>query len=210
MFDLVICDLDGTLIESIGDIHACLMHTLDHFGLPQFPVETTSSYVGDGTRLLLQRAAGDKYHEDMLTFFVKHYSDHPADHAFLYPGIMPFLMRLHEISHHAAILSNKTSPIVMKIAEHFRLRCFFEAVHGGECFQHKKPSPMPLIELMNRFNARPERTIMIGDSSHDIDAGHEAGTKTCFCLWGYGTVAQHTPTVSVHSPVALFDAISIL
>lgn len=186
---LAIFDMDGTLIDTIGDIHACLNRTLTVYGYAPVDLESTKRYVGNGMRQLVINAVGEaNFTDQMETYFRAIYKDNMMNTTKTIDGITDILEYLDGAGVRAVVLSNKIRPIVNDMVNYFKISKYFWNWYGGDSFGVKKPSPVPVEGIMDKHRARPEETIMIGDSSSDILAGAQAGAKTCFCAYGYGTL----------------------
>jgi phosphoglycolate phosphatase len=186
-FDLVVFDLDGTLVDSLQDLAASVNFTLMHYGACALSASSIQNFVGDGTQALVQRsfqAAGiESRWQEALPEFLKHYQPHCLSTTRPYPGIPETLQRLHK-QVKLAVLTNKPSASTNHILEGLQLRQFFDAIAGGDTFQHRKPDPRGLRSLMKQFDATPKRTLMVGDSQIDMETGRRAGAWTCGVAYG--------------------------
>lgn len=84
-----------------------------------------------------------------------------------------------------AVISNKAEHLVKIILKTLKSDHYFERMYGGDSFEEKKPSPLPLIETIKELNVDPSEVLMVGDSDNDTISGSKAGTKTCFCTYGF-------------------------
>jgi phosphoglycolate phosphatase len=184
--DLLIFDLDGTLIESKWDIAYAVNLTLVELGLPERPVDDIFGFVGDGVKRLLRLAVGednlDRY-EQALKVFRGHYLDHCLDRTVFYPGIEPMLQ--HFARTEKAVATNKsieyTRVILNGLGQHY-----FPVVVGGDNGFGLKPEPGMLLHIMDQIGASKERTVLVGDSTNDINGGHNAGIRVCAVGYGMG------------------------
>jgi phosphoglycolate phosphatase len=205
---LAIFDLDGTILDTLQDIHNCLDETMIHFGLNRFSIETTKSFVGDGIRRLVIRAAGeDNFKDEMETYFRTLYAVKMTDNTKVIDGYTEIFEYLKNNQIKTVILSNKIASLTGGLVEHFGIDKYFSKWYGGDSFGAKKPSPIPVENIVKDCGADKNRTIMIGDNHTDIESGHYAGVKTCFCTFGYGTVSEVKPDFTVDNP---HELISIL
>jgi len=200
--NLVIFDMDGTVIDTIQDIHSSLLTTLDHYKLPHVTLDMTKQYVGSGMRRLVINAAGEQlFKDEMETYFRTIYKERMMDNTAVIEGfqaVFDLIAKRPDIQ--TAILSNKNRQIVDDMIQAFGLQGYFDGWYGGDSYGVKKPSPEGILGIMNEFDSKPSETIMIGDSSGDILAGQRAGAKTCFCTYGYGTLKNVTADYTVDSP----------
>lgn len=198
---LVIFDMDGTIIDTIHDIHSSLITTLEHYGFPPVSIEMTKQYVGSGMRQTVINAVGeDNFKDEIESYFRAVYKERMMDNTKLMDGfenILEYIDKHEEIK--AVVLSNKIRQIADDMISAFGIQRYFADWFGGDSFGVKKPSPDGILGIMKRYGAKPEETIMIGDSSGDILAGVRAGCKTCFCTYGYGTLKNVKPDFTAGS-----------
>jgi phosphoglycolate phosphatase len=187
-YSLLIFDLDGTLIDSAPDICTALGLTLRERGLPAPDVQTTRRLVGEGQRVLIERAlgwaGGDVAQVDeVLPRFREHYSEHLCEATVLYPGVEQVLAALPRPR---AVATNKPGAWARRLVEHLGLLPSFEWVLGEDDVGARKPDPRLLLHICRLAGVRPERALMIGDSRIDLRAAEAAGMDAALCTWGYG------------------------
>jgi len=198
---LAIFDLDGTILDTLQDIHECLDETMKHFGLARFSIDTTKSYVGDGIRRLVIRAAGEEnFKDEMESFFRSLYAERMTLNTKVIDGYDRIFDYLSKNDIKTVILSNKIASLTGELVVHYGIDRYFDKWYGGDSFGKKKPSPVPVENIVSDYGADKSRTIMIGDNHTDIESGFHAGVKTCFCTFGYGTVSEVKPDFTVNSP----------
>jgi len=209
MFTFVIFDLDGTLVDTIDDIHESLNCTLKHFGFPLLKLQMTKSYVGDGMRKLVERAVGaDNFSSEIETHFRKIYSENIINKTKLFDGIPELLQELQNIQIDSVVISNKSIALTEKIIKYFHMEKTINEWYGGDSFKTKKPSPEPVLKALENHKVENKHAIMIGDNHTDILAGSAAGIKTCFCSYGYGSIGSSTPDFYADKPTELIRIIS--
>ena len=182
--------MDGTLIESKWDIATSVNLTLAELGLPQRPLEEIFGFVGDGVKQLLRLSVGESSRvtfEEALGVFRGQYLAHCLDRTTFYPGIGEMLT--HFAGKRKAVATNKaieyTNVILQGLgADHF------EYVVGGDHGFGLKPEPGMLLQVMKELNVLPEQTVLIGDSTNDINGGHNAGIRVCAVGYGMGNRAK--------------------
>lgn len=188
--DLLIFDLDGTLIESKWDIAQSVNYTLAALELPERPMEEIFGFVGDGVKRLLRLAVGEgnqtKF-DEALKVFRSYYLEHCLDRTSFYPGIEPMLR--HFAHKDKAIATNKSIEYTRVILnglgpQHFRYMV------GGDNGFGLKPEPGMLLHIMKKAGAPKERTVLVGDSTNDINGGHNAGIRVCAVGYGMGNRAK--------------------
>jgi phosphoglycolate phosphatase len=206
--DLLIFDLDGTLIESKWDIATCVNLTLGELGLPLRAQEEIFGFVGDGIKRLLRQAVGDTNearYEDALRVFRGHYLQHCLDRTRYYPGVETMLA--HFMHKHKAVATNKAIEYTTKILAGLGNHHFAHVVGGDDGFG-LKPEPGMLRAIMEKLGVPKERAVLVGDSTNDINGGHNAGIKVCAVGYGMGDrekMAACGPEWFVETPEELME-----
>ena len=201
--DLVIFDLDGTLIDSKKDLVNAVNATRAHMHMPPLTDDTVASYIGNGAPILIRRALGEEATEDQvkeaLEYFIEYYRDHALDYTRLYDGVEASLARLSSAGVGMAVLTNKPVRISRLILDGLGVRARFGQVYGGNSFDFKKPNPIGIQRLMEEFGAAPGRTMMVGDSSVDIRTARNAQVMSCGVTYGFQpeTLAEPRPDILV-------------
>ena len=188
--DLLIFDLDGTLIESKWDIAVAVNLTLAELDLPERSKEEIFSFVGDGVKRLLRSSVGEENqsrYEEALRVFRGHYLAHCLDHTRFYPGVEAVLA--HFARKAKAIATNKALDYTLKILEGLGHHHFAYVV-GGDNGYGLKPEPGMLLKVMEELQIDKDRTVLIGDSTNDINGGHNAGIRVCAVGYGMGNRAK--------------------
>ena len=184
--ELLVFDLDGTLIDSKDDLVHSVNAVRLRMGLDALPEETVASYVGRGVVLLMKQALGDMATEETVAqaveFFFEYYRAHMLDNTVPYPGVVETLDRLQ--SRRMAVLTNKPVLFSQAILDGLGLSRYFVRVYGGNSFAQKKPDPMGLFALMQEASVTGDRTMMVGDSETDVLVGRNAGAWTCGLTYG--------------------------
>ena len=185
--DLIIFDLDGTLVDSRQDIANAVNFTLKQMGYPQKSVSEITSYVGNGIRELIKRSLGKQNEEvaaKALSIFEGYYCDHSSDYSELYPGVRDMLEFFK--GKRKIIVTNRNYEFAVLTLKLKGIYGYFEKIIGGDNVACMKPSSCPLDESMLSANASKERTIMVGDMTVDVEAGKNAGVLTCGVTYGLG------------------------
>jgi phosphoglycolate phosphatase len=206
--DLLIFDLDGTLIESKWDIAKSVNLTLVDLGLPERPLEEIFGFVGDGVKKLLRLAVGEQNQErfdEALNVFRRHYLAHCLDQTVFYPGVEPMLE--HFSRKQKAVATNKsieyTRVILNGLGAHH-----FPVVVGGDNGFGLKPEPGMLLHVIETVGASKDRTVLVGDSTNDINGGHNAGIRVCAVGYGMGNrekMAACKPDWFIERPEELME-----
>ncbi|MGO9435728.1 MAG: HAD-IA family hydrolase [Terracidiphilus sp.] len=214
---LLVFDLDGTLIDSAQDLCNSVNATLAQFRRPPLPDEVIASYIGNGAQLLVRRAfaADDGIEPDEETlargyaFFLDYYREHKLDYTYAYDGVLEALAALRSVYDQSdstpramAVLTNKPVRPARAICEALGLAPYFLNICGGNSFSTKKPDPEGLFALMQEAGARPEQTVMIGDSQVDVQTARNAGAWCVGCTFGLapGSLETIPPDILVDLP----------
>jgi len=201
--DLLIFDLDGTLIDSKLDLVHSVNAARHLMGLPNISEQLVSSYIGDGAPVLMRRALGpaasDADVQRALEFFLAYYRDHMLDNTCLYPGVREALDGLLEGGAKMAVLTNKPVRISRAIIDGLGLGGHFFQVYGGNSFEQKKPDPVGIETLLTESGAARERTIMVGDSGVDVRTARNARVLACGVSYGFQpeSILQDPPDILV-------------
>lgn len=204
--DLLIFDLDGTLIDSKDDLAQSVNATREWMGLPPLEHDTVSSYVGNGAPVLIRRALGPEVSEAdvarALEYFLKHYGEHKLDHTRAYAGIPEALEELQRDGVAMAVLTNKPMNASRGILEGLGLVRYFARIYGGNSFDQKKPHPIGVDTLLSELNVQRERALMVGDSSIDVRTAHNARILCLGVTYGFQpeSFAEDPPDMMVDRP----------
>ena len=211
--DLLIFDLDGTLIDSRLDLAQSVNATRAHLGMPALDNERVYSYVGNGAPVLIRRALGEQAGEaevqEALEFFLEHYREHALDFTTLYPGVRESVARLRAAGKRLAVLTNKPVKISRAIVDGLGVGEHFFRVYGGNSFEFKKPHPIGVEALMKEAGVDRGGALMIGDSSVDIQTARNAGVRSCGVTYGFqpDSLADPAPDLLVDRMEDLADLI---
>ncbi|MDP8982777.1 MAG: HAD-IA family hydrolase [Acidobacteriota bacterium] len=187
--DLLIFDLDGTLIDSRLDLADSVNATRRYMELPPIDNELVYSYVGNGAPVLMRRALGPEVSDAdvarALDFFIRYYSQHCLDNTALYPGVREALDLFRERGARLAVLTNKPVRISGQIVRGLGLGDHFFRIYGGNSFEQKKPDPIGIETLLSETGLARDRAVMVGDSAVDIRTARNAGIQSCGVLYGF-------------------------
>ena len=188
-FDIAVFDLDGTLIDSKGDIASSLNWTLTQLDLDPIPLAVIESFVGNGIQPLITKsviAAGSPEREEAaLALFRDRYWECLLDTTETFPGVIDTIIKLQNRIQ-MAVVSNKMERYTVKILEGLNMAKYFGGlVYGGDTLPVKKPDPAALLDIASKLGASTERMVIVGDSAVDIEAGKRAGAATIGVTYGY-------------------------
>jgi phosphoglycolate phosphatase len=199
--DLLIFDLDGTLIDSRMDLVNAVNATRVHMGKAELSHERVYSYVGNGAPVLIRRALGDQATEfelqEALEFFLEYYREHDLDYTKLYAGVKDSLARLSAAGKQMAVLTNKPLRMSQHIVQGLGVADYFVKVYGGNSFDFKKPNPIGIRTLMDITGIGADRTLMVGDSSVDVQTARNAGVRCCGVTYGFQPETLNDPAPDV-------------
>jgi phosphoglycolate phosphatase len=187
--DLVIFDLDGTLVDTVPDIAGALGAALGEIGVPAPPLEVVKTLVGDGGRVLIQRAlalAGvDGDLDALFAAFLAAYRAHVSDRSVVYPGVTAALDRLRDAGVASAVITNKPGDIARRLLDDLALADRFVAVIGdGDGFP-RKPDPSAALSLFASRGTQPARVAVVGDGLPDVRTARAVGARAISAAWGY-------------------------
>jgi len=185
-----IVDLDGTLIDTLGDFVVAVNAMLRELGYAQVDRRFLEHTIGKGSEHLIRRtlaqvgAPADAY-DSAFALYQRHYLAINGQHAPIYPGVVEGLQRLRELGLVLACLTNKPRPFVRPLLQVKGLEAYFAVVFDGDAFERKKPDPLPLLKTCEALGRAPSQTLMIGDSSNDAQAARAAGCPVVLVSYGY-------------------------
>lgn len=201
VFDLVVFDLDGTLIDSAPDLHVALNAALAGDGRRPLTLIEVESIVGDGAAVLVRRAlalTGGTVPEDegvaaLTTRFLAIYEQQAAELTRPYAGVPETLASLADSGFGLGVCTNKPERLSRQILQQLDLSRYFQAVIGGDSLNGiRKPDPRHLLAAVEALGGRPEKTVMVGDSVNDVAAARALGVPVIIRAGGYGQVSAES------------------
>lgn len=215
----VLLDLDGTLLDTVLDLHAAANGMLADLGRPPVAVEDIRAYVGRGIPNLVKRVLAGKLEAaddpnpplaDALVSFKKHYEHFNGRAARPFPGVLEGLDAFKAMGLPLGVITNKAQAFTMPLLERTGLMPYLSVAVAGDMLPKPKPDPMPLVWACGRMNVSPADTLMIGDSVHDFHAGRNAGCTVFLVPYGYNE-GQDVRGLAADAIVAsIKDAASII
>ena len=212
-FDLVIFDLDGTVVDSLPDIAAALNRTLRGAGREPLPLAQVGSYVGDGAAKLVQRALPDGFPADALERLVAEFRIQYAAGLCVetrpYPGIEAMLQAF-AAAVPLAIFTNKPSDLARPLLQQLQLDRYFAHVIGDGDGYARKPAPDAGRWLLERHGGDARRALVVGDGVPDMRFAHALGARAAAVSWGYSardSLAAENPSWLVDRPQDLIEVV---
>ncbi|MBI5599659.1 MAG: phosphoglycolate phosphatase [Deltaproteobacteria bacterium] len=185
---LIIFDLDGTLIDSSGDIAWAANRALIDMGQEALDPAVIKAAIGWGVKALFERVMPGESAETIgmaREIFLGYYGGRLMEETVIYPGVMDTLAHFHAKGKKLAVVTNKSIGLTERIMDGLGLRRFFAMVLGGDSVANKKPHPEPLLLVMERLGSAPTETVFVGDSAIDCETGHRAGVWTIGAGYGF-------------------------
>ncbi len=185
-----IIDLDGTLVDTLGDFDVALNFALAELSLPPIARADIAVMIGQGSDHLIRSAlshvhADPSLYEQAWLAYQRHYLAINGAHSQLFPGVLEGLQAFKRAGLKLACVTNKPTEFAVPLLQAKGLAGFFEVVYGGDAFERKKPDPMPLHKSCEALGAAPARTLMVGDSRNDARAARAAGCPVILVTYGY-------------------------
>ena len=186
MDNLVVFDLDGTLIDSLADIRQAVNHVRNAAGLDDISLDMARRCVGNGADLLIDRTIPEEAmeHNRALALFKEYYQKHNTDLTRLYPQTQECLAKLRKAGCVLCTASNKPASACEPLLESFGIRQYFTEVIGGGAGFPLKPEPDVLLFLKEKYPNM--NNFMCGDHYTDLECGRRAGFTTILAAYGFG------------------------
>lgn len=189
MIKAVIFDLDGTLLDTLPDIHLCLNGCLKEFSLPQLSFETTKKYVGNGAKKLVERAVGDRLdlNEKVYKLYAERFAECDNSHTELFPYEEETLKNLKSAGIALNIITNKPQRATDRVYAKFLANFGFSIVLGQTEYYPLKPNPASTAAILDKLKLKKEECVFVGDGETDIETARAAQIECVSVLWGYRT-----------------------
>ncbi|MBQ1646586.1 MAG: HAD-IIIA family hydrolase [Prevotella sp.] len=201
-----IFDLDGTLLDTLNDLHASCNYALRTHGMPERSLEEVRQFVGNGVKKLMERAIPDGLEnplfEETLQTFRQHYLLHNLDTTLPYPGIMEMLQQLKAQGKRIAVVSNKFYAATQDLCKHFFGDTIQVAIGEREDIK-KKPAPDTVLEALRQLQVTRQDAVYVGDSEVDVETARNSGIPCISVLWGFRSksfLLSHGATTFIETP----------
>ena len=196
--EMVLLDLDGTLVDTVPDLTYCLDSMLRELSLPEAGETKVRKWVGNGIEQLVKRGLSNNVvpndfdkepeallYEKALPIFINSYRENACKHSQLYNGVREGLEYLTSNDFKLGCVTNKLSQFTNTILETLKIQDVFGIVISGDTLPKKKPDPMPLLHAAKHFGVSPSQALMVGDSISDVSAARAAGFQVLCVSYGY-------------------------
>jgi len=211
---MVLIDVDGTLVDSVPDLAFCVDEMMKQLGMPVHGEDRVREWVGNGVERLTQRALigqldgepDEALFEKAYPIFLELYADNTSKRSKLYPGVKQGLDYLKQAGYRLGCVTNKAEQFTVPLLKDLGVHDYFEIVVSGDSLPKKKPDPMPLLHAAEFFGVEPENALMIGDSVSDVTAARAAGFQIVCMTYGY----NHGVDIRDAQPDAVMDSMAEL
>jgi len=211
---LVLCDLDGTLADSIPDLAYASQCMARDLNLPIPTLEHIRCWVGNGMERLVKRVLTREMQaepdvqllQQAIALFQQHYTLCNGEHSVTYKGVNEGLEWLAAQGVELACVTNKPEAFTLPLLEALALEKYFTLIVGGDTLSNKKPDPQPLLHCMTHFAKKPSETVMLGDSKNDVQAARAAKIPVVCVSYGY----NHGESIALSQPDVIIDSMTEL
>jgi phosphoglycolate phosphatase len=210
--EMVLIDVDGTLVDSVPDLAFCVDEMLKQLDMPVRGEASVRHWVGNGVERLVKRGLindlngepDEALYNKALPIFRKLYAENTSKRSRLYDGVTEALEFLSSTGVKIGCVTNKASEFTLPILQDLGISDYFETVLCGDMVEHKKPDPQPLILSAEKLGASPKASMMIGDSMSDVKAARAAEFSIVCMSYGY----NHGEDIRDYNPDAVIDSMA--
>ncbi|MBT2987489.1 MAG: phosphoglycolate phosphatase [Candidatus Thiodiazotropha sp. (ex Ctena orbiculata)] len=209
--EMILIDVDGTLVDSVPDLAYCVDEMMKKLGRPVYGEAKVRDWVGNGVERLVRRALigqleGEPDEDDFAQaypIFLDLYAENTSKRSLLYPGIREGLDYLKGCGYRLGCVTNKASQFTLPLLRDLGVHDDFEIVVAGDTLPKKKPDPLPLLHAAERLSVTPSASLMVGDSQSDVKAARAAGFQIVCMSYGY----NHGEDIRHYNPDAVLDSL---
>jgi phosphoglycolate phosphatase len=207
---MVLIDVDGTLVDSVPDLTFCVDEMMKQLSMPVRGEQQVRQWVGNGVERLVRRALINQLDGEpdealvvkAVPIFEALYRENTSKRSCLYPGVQAALDFLQTTNVRIGCVTNKAAQFTLPLLKDLGISDYFELIVCGDTLPKKKPDPMPLLHAAEKLGARPEQSLMLGDSQSDVKAARAAGFNIVCMSYGY----NHGEDIRVYKPDAVVDS----
>jgi len=208
---MILLDLDGTLVDTVPDLAFCVDAMMDQLGLPTHGEEKVRNWVGNGMERFVRRALvgnikgepNEALFKRAYPLFMQLYAENTSQRSVVYPGVCDALDYMQAMEYPLGCVTNKAGSFTETLLKDLGLRDYFGVVVSGDTLPTKKPDPQPLLHAARKLNAVPLQSLMIGDSVNDVRAARSAGFQVVCVSYGY----NHGQDISEAMPDMVVDSL---
>jgi phosphoglycolate phosphatase len=210
--EMVLIDVDGTLVDSVPDLAYCVDAMMRELGMPERGEAQVRQWVGNGVERLVKRALlnqldgepDEALYARALPLFEALYRENTSKRSCLYDGVGEALDFLKSTGIRIGCVTNKASQFTLPLLKDLGVHDFFEVIICGDMLERKKPDPMPLLHAAEQLETSPSASLMIGDSMSDVKAARAAGFQIVCMSYGY----NHGEDIRDYNPDAVIDSMA--
>jgi len=211
---MILIDVDGTLVDSVPDLAWCVDEMMKALGRESWGEERVRDWVGNGVERLVRRALigqldgepEDGEFDKAYPLFLELYADNTSKRSTLYPGVQEGLDYLQNAGYSLGCVTNKAEQFTLPLLQDLGIYDYFGIVVAGDTLPVKKPDPTPLLYAAEFFGVTPEQSLMIGDSKSDVTAARAAGFRIICMSYGY----NHGEDIRIYEPDTVIDSMEEL
>lgn len=212
--EMVLIDVDGTLVDSVPDLAFCVNAMMQALNMPERSEADVRNWVGNGVPRLVERALTNdlngtpepELYEKAYPIFLDLYAENTSKRSMLYPGVIEGLDFLKTAGYRIGCVTNKAEQFTHPLLKDLGIFDRFEIIISGDTLPKKKPDPLPLLHAAKSLGASPEKSVMIGDSISDVKASRAAGFKIICMSYGY----NHGEDIRDYNPDVVIDSMAEL
>ncbi len=212
--EMILIDVDGTLVDSVPDLAYCVDEMMKQLGLPERGEDAVRHWVGNGVERLVKRALLNQLdgepdqdlYEKALPVFRALYAQNTSKRSHLYDGVKEGLKYMKNQGYRLGCVTNKAGEFTLPILRDLGVEDYFEVIICGDDTPRKKPDPLPLLTAAERMLVKPENALMLGDSQSDVKAARAAGFQVVCMSYGY----NHGEDIRSFGPDAVIDSFTEL
>ena len=210
--EMVLIDVDGTLVDSVPDLAYCVDAMMRELGMPERGEQRVRHWVGNGVERLVKRSLINRLEGEpdealyarALPVFEAFYRENTSKRSRLYPGVQEALDFLQTTGVRIGCVTNKASQFTLPLLQDLGVSDYFEIIICGDMVERKKPDPMPLLQAAEQLETEPRASMMLGDSMSDVKAARAAGFQIVCMSYGY----NHGEDIREYNPDAVVDSMA--
>ena len=207
---MVLIDVDGTMVDSVSDLAFSIDLMMQDLDMPKRGGDKVSHWVGNGLERLVKRALLDALDGEpdealfsrALPLFRSHYRVNNSTRSQLYDGVRQGLDYLRRRGYRMGCVTNKVAEFTHPLLRDLDIADYFEVIICGDDTAKIKPHPLPLLTAAQRMQVNPQKSLMLGDSSNDVQAARAAGFQIICTSYGY----NHGEDIRRYGPDAVIDS----